>query len=616
MKTSAITKENTAMRRAIRLSTLPAFILSVTLLSSCAKKPTQTPESRPVLSSQASTYLSQAQGAKTPESATQNQLMAAQTMLDDDNLFGASQEVRRLKADTLTDKQTQTLYLIEADYQLKHGKPYEALLALGKIKNPERDLNTDEFKRYEKIKMHAYAQNNQMAKSLMIALKRYQQSPASDTRMITLWYELQNLPLKTLNHLTSRYHNDNYFTGWLRLAIIAKEFSNHTHKLANALIAWQQQFPDHPGNRLIANHKDLTTLQNSQPPTQIAVLVPETGPLSTLGQMIIAGVMKAYFSTPKNDRIALRFYDSQTGSIEDTYATALNNGAEAVIGPMTRANVKALSGDISVPTIALNYTDTGAQNLIQFGLSPTQEAKQAASHAWQYGVSRVASITPNSDWGQNVAQAFSNQWQSFSGAIIPASLRFKPTNLKQQIANLLGVEAAYQRADTVKDAIKYARNQYIRFIPRRRQDINGIFLAGTPSQAKTITPLLKFYFAGNLPTFATSSIYRPGSSKAYNHDLNGIYFCDSPLLISTAPSMINERQQVKKLWPNAYTHYARLYALGVDSYQLARNEKRVLTLPYFGLQGISGRLYLHANQQIYRQLSWAKMTDGQPKPVD
>lgn len=579
--------------------------LITVLFSACSNTASIT--HRPILSSQTTNYL-QLASTENANDAYSSNLLALQNMIQNGNLNAADQLIKKLRASAQTGLQKDRLLIQVAYFQLESGQPYEAIITLGKIKRPDLFSPSDK-RNYDNIKIEAHARNNQLANSL---IQRLAQSQAlNQNQLLGLWYQLQNLPLSTLNQLAST-HRQGDIAGWLRLAVISQEFGNTNSRIANAILAWKQTFPNHPAQQFTPTDDELKALQNNSKPQQIAILLPSQGALSGMSEAIRDGILNAYFKQNQRSRISLRFYDTSQGSIGDIYRQAINHGANVVIGPLLKNNVSDIASDASVPTIALNYSDSNGNNLIQFGISPAQEAKQAAQEAWLFGVNHILTITPNSPWGQNLLAAFTQQWQQPDASIV-GQLAFQSNDMKTQIASLLGISDSEARADTVKSVVRFAKNQYTQFIPRRRQDFNGIFLAGTAAEAKTILPLLRFYFIGNIPVFATSSIYHPGSSQDYNQDLNSIYFCDMPLMLSQSPAMINRRLDIKKLWPKAYDHYARFFAIGIDSYLLAEHISRLQTLPYFGLQGVTGRLYLHPNNRIYRQLDWAKMVNGQPQ---
>ncbi len=51
-----------------------------------------------------------------------------------------------------------------------------------------------------------------------------------------------------------------------------------------------------------------------------------------------------------------------------------------------------------------------------------------------------------------------------------------------------------------------------------------VFLLSYPSKARQIMPLLKYYYAGDVPVYATSSVYTGGVNVMKDRDLNGIIF--------------------------------------------------------------------------------------------
>ena len=155
----------------------------------------------------------------------------------------------------------------------------------------------------------------------------------------------------------------------------------------------------------------------------------------------------------------------------------------------------------------------------------------------------------------------------------------------------------------------------MRFIPQRRNDFDSIFLVASPGAAQQIQPLLQFYFAGNIPIYATSQIY-PSISVGGNNDLNGIIFCDMPWVL--APNQMpayqrNIQQRIQSLWPDNYNHFAKFYAMGVDAFYLTLQLKQMQS--QMGVSGATGTLYLTPQHYVYRQLVWAQFQNGQPQLI-
>lgn len=98
-------------------------------------------------------------------------------------------------------------------------------------------------------------------------------------------------------------------------------------------------------------------------------------------------------------------------------------------------------------------------------------------------------------------------------------------------------------------------------------------------------PLLKYYYAGDVPVYATTSVYSNKLNTPTDTDLNGVIVCDIP---------------TDKSKPNA-SNSNRLYAVGEDAYLLSQSFHRLMQLPYFPIYGTTGGLSLASSHQIHRR---------------
>ena len=67
------------------------------------------------------------------------------------------------------------------------------------------------------------------------------------------------------------------------------------------------------------------------------------------------------------------------------------------------------------------------------------------------------------------------------------------------------------------------------------------------------------------------------------------------------------------VFPNARHRYQRLYAMGVDSFNLLPHLERLKTSPWETLDGQTGNLYLDNINQVHRRLLWAQIRKGVPR---
>ena len=147
--------------------------------------------------------------------------------------------------------------------------------------------------------------------------------------------------------------------------------------------------------------------------------------------------------------------------------------------------------------------------------------------------------------------------------------------------------------------------------PFPNDDCDGVRQAFT--MARQIKPLLNFYYAGNLPVYATSSIYSGFIASRSNQDLNDIVFCDMPWILDKAIKSKKIHKTIVEKWPKKYKQNPRLFALGVDAYKISQQLDQLINFSEIGLSGMTGILKLDDKQQIHRQLMWAKFKNGRAK---
>ena len=152
-------------------------------------------------------------------------------------------------------------------------------------------------------------------------------------------------------------------------------------------------------------------------------------------------------------------------------------------------------------------------------------------------------------------------------------------------------------------------NVPVEFEPRRRQDVDAIFIAADANAGRLLAPQLKFNFAGGIPTYATSDIFDPGST-ARDNDLNGVIFTDAPVLLAPSDNGANLRRELQTYWPQRQG-LVRLSGMGYDAYQLigALYNGDATVWP---MHGMSGDLSVDSQGRIHRALPLGQFQDGRP----
>ncbi len=399
--------------------------------------------------------------------------------------------------------------------------------------------------------------------------------------------------------------------GWMELARVVRQQIAQPSELAAALAAWRERFPDHPA--LPAYLSGLLEQRGLSRGDHIAVLLPRSGPYANVASAMRDGFMAAWYQQPAAHRPQLRFYDSSR--LEETlrtYQQAVLQGAQWVVGPLDKDAVNMLlqMESLPQPVLALNQVEDEyafQPNLFQFGLAPEDEAEQVAERAWLEGHHSALILTPIGNWGDRIGERFRQRWQSLGGQVIE-SQRYdaKENDFSQPIRLLLNINESEARIRALEQIL----GRQVEADARRRDDADFIFLAARPQQGRQLGPQLKFHHAGDLPIYATSHIYSGIEDNDKDRDLGHISFVDTPWLLEDDRQGPLSRGRLQTLMPGVKGQYARLYAMGIDSYNLLANLEAMSSQGGRTFSGKSGTLYLDNRNRLHRLLAWADMKGG------
>lgn len=332
-------------------------------------------------------------------------------------------------------------------------------------------------------------------------------------------------------------------------------------------------------------------------PAQVAVLLPLSGQYADQALALRNGVLAAYYrqrwsGTPPQ----LRFYDTgatDTG-MRRYYNQAVKDGAGWVIGPLTKAAVADLahSGPITVPVLALNQIEGPAPGrFYQFALAPEDEARQAAERASLDGHIHALAMVPAGDWGTRLLQAFTLRFQELGGDVVGAEHYPVNGDFAALVTHLLTPADGSARPDM-------------------------LFMVAFPAQARQILAQMNSVPAGALPVYATSHVYNGRAGSFDTSGLDGVIFCDIPWMLSPDSLSSSEYTRSARLWPESMQKNPRLYALGIDAYNLIPYLGQLGDTAASGYPGESGKLYLDSSQHLHRQLTWARYSGNAALPID
>lgn len=566
------------------------------LLAACASSPSSSLGELPrTPDASLEQLLQEASASKDPEKAALLRLSATDLAIRQHNNQRAAQILAQVPLDQLKPAQQVFASTLAAELAMSRNQPKDALVALNhpsvsRLNEMPADLQMRTHK-VRALALEADGQTQAAARE-RVAMSQSLTGEAANSNNEAIWALVAALPADQL-----RTPEPGVLGGWMSLALAIKSASSLQDQ-QNAIDQWRAQNPAHPAAiQLPATLIKLKELA-SQPLTKIALLLPQDGQLASVSKALRDGFMAAYYQAQQagQNPPSVQFYDSsRLTSLDDFYRKAQADGVQLVVGPLEKSLVKQLNMHQQLPitTLALNYSEggQGPAQLFQFGLAAEDEAREVARRAHADGLTRAGAMVPQGEWGDRVLKAFRQEWEANGGTIVGVEHIDKPVALAQQVADLVQLRNAGGSGQ-----------------PSRRQDMEFIFLAATPQQAQQIKPTLNYQYAGDIPVYATSHVFSASGDQNQYNDMNGIRFCETPWLLDTANPL---RQQVAAQWPQAGGSLGRLYAMGVDAFELSSRLGQLKALPENRVDGLSGSLSMDSSQHIQRQLPWAEFANGQ-----
>lgn len=431
-----------------------------------------------------------------------------------------------------------------------------------------------------------------------------------------LWAALLRIDRAGLKQLEAQ--SDPVLNGWAALATAWRDGADSPLLRANRIEAWVTAHATHPaaGNlppAVIQARSRAAEIPTG--PATIAVILPQHGKLSAAGTAIQRGILAAWYQARENNLPApsLQFFDSSRSDFLATYDAAVESGAQLIIGPLEKENLRLLQqrGKLPVATLALNYPDadtTQTSGLFYFGLAGEDEAIQIAVSAARGGLRRAAILYPDADWGQRIAKQFEQTLQEQGGRVQARSSYQSSGDYSDVVRRLLDAGASEQRHARLERLL----GAKLAFQPRRRQDIDFLFFIANTAQAIQLAPSVQYHYGNGLVTLATSHVNSQANANS-SGDLDGIRFLEMPWLIDNESPL---RVSVASTWQDVDERYMRLYALGIDALRVSQQ----LTVLRAGngpqIEGATGLLSMDAANKVHRQLSWMIFHERQSARAD
>ena len=544
-------------------------------------------------------------------SASQLRLKAMDAWL----LAGEFESARNLKSwidiSDLSPEDLAVLRLIEAELALTDNNPVGARRSLGLIEGSVPEPYASRFdqasEQTQNMLGNLGAENLQQASELAQGMQGYDVDGA-----LALLRSLENVSSLQLGDLAVT-GGDPERTAWFDLALTIRENLVNAEYLESSIYAWKDRHPEFEIGPDQALDLWMRYRQDFSHPQQVAMLLPESGGLARAGAAIRDGIMNAYLSNPGGSEI--NFFDSggNAETVLAAYFDAADAGADWIVGPLSRSSIEGLLGLAGLVTPVLALNELPADNPIPpgleqqvFGMSLSQE-KEAAAIARRMsslGFRKTLILAPQSEWGDRISTAFEENFLQEEGELLVAGRYLQDENDHSQVLeDILQIAHSKERKTRLENRLGIE----LEFEPLRRSDIDSIFLAANPEQARQLAPQLRFFDAGNIPTFSTSRIFTGQPDPSRNRDLNGVN-----LPITNWQLEHSSRQSIPGIQSLREGRFAPLFAIGMDAWNVLPWLELMSLDPDFTFPGQSGVWSINGEGELVREPYWGEFNAGRP----
>jgi len=514
----------------------------------------------------------------------------------------------------LSADQTFERRLLDAEVPLVAGRPQEAWQKISAIPEPAAAPAAQPYLDLRMRVAFAAARPVDGVRAEMSAERFAASAGERTTLRTTLLTQLKQARARGVK-LEPQATQDPTVRGWLDLGAQASDGRGVSLTGNTDAARWRARYPNHPATEILAQAFPLP-LPSPTSVGRVALLLPLTGATAGVAATVRDGFMSAYYGLPSGTRPDVHVYDTTAVPVAQALAQARSEGSVFIVGPLTRPDVAAAAelGAQSIPVLALNFLPgdrAGPTGFYQFALSPEDEARAIARRLIADGRQRGVALVPSGEWGTRVLAAFNRELQAGGGSLVATA--FYDTgghDYGAQIKTALRLGDSEARMQRLQNVL----GTKLSFEPRRRADVDFIFApAPSATTARLLDPQLRFYYAGDIPTYSTSDAYEPDSIDS-NQDLNGLIYPDMPWMVADAAGEQEIRANAEQAWGNRVAWRSRLFAFGYDACQLmvalqnSRRGSAELTVA-----GLTGQLTFDADRRVHRELLWAQIHNGEPR---
>ena len=380
--------------------------------------------------------------------------------------------------------------------------------------------------------------------------------------------------------------------GWWDLAEIMIT-SNSQEERIGKYRSWKFKYGDH----LAARYPPASFQKQYEAPQKIALLLPQSGPLSSAATAIKNGFLSAYLQTALPESVSIDVYDTSTTEITTLVEQVVDEGVDVIVGPLEKENVRRVleRNSANIPIVALNRPSHGVQirpqhNLVQLAQVVEDDAAAVARQLHRQDLQRVLLVLGDDHWCVRAALSFRDTIED-SVFIAAETVLSDLSKATENVANLLRVTQSTTRQS---DIVRTTRRT-VEFTARRRHDIDAIVAFVDHDEFTALSAALHYHFAGNIPVFLIEPTFRDLTRAGSYAD--GTAFTTTPAHLYP----FSLTTQIQESFADASVLYP-LYVFGVDAYRTTMQVEGVLSGE--AIFGYTGYLQRNDSGALVREPLW------------
>ncbi len=486
--------------------------------------------------------------------------------------------------------------------------------ALARLRALQISGNLDTSQRLRALRLKIYSISHtddpiELASAMADLISMLPAGPQSTRYSHELWSLLHRIPAPDLMAAIAE-SSQPIHQQWMQLAAEANAVQHDPYRFSQALANWLNTSPDHPARQLI----EAGLGHDPAPVRRIAILLPLTSRSQTASQVFLKGVtaQHALNSSPDKPQIEIIDIGADPTLITQHYYRAVETGADYVIGPLGVEYVEELAahGDLLLPTLMLGNAENIRlpEQVLQFSLAPESEGIKIARQARGDGYARALILSQPAPWSKRASQAFQDEWNALGGVVLEVhDFELQQSDYSEVVKNMLSISASVERYGEVRRLT----GQRLSFTPRHRQDVDLVLLTADAEHGRLIKPHIDFLGAIELPVYATHHIFSGQFNKILDQDLDGIQFAEMSWVVDRSPNLQKLKESLLADDPLA-VHFQRLFAMGVDAYNLAFRAQTLRSSSQARHHGVTGMLAVNEDGLIVREPLWMRFSEGEP----